>query len=86
MVKFVSITHSECNVWNDPIVATAISREKRKPVLVGNHRPSVVGVSWNLRDVTVLWWFNARSNGNLDVVITNETANIPLSNVSVHYL
>jgi len=26
-------------------------------------------MSWNLRDVTVLWRFNARSNGNLDVVV-----------------
>jgi hypothetical protein len=39
-------------------------------------------VSWNLRDVTVLWRFNARSDGNLDVVVTDETANIPLSNGS----
>jgi hypothetical protein len=45
------------------------------------HRPSVVSVSWNLRRVIrVLWRFNARSEGNLDVVVTNETANIPLSN------
>jgi hypothetical protein len=44
------------------------------------HRPSVVGVSWNLRGVTVLWRFNARSDGSLDVVVTNETANIPVSN------
>jgi hypothetical protein len=36
IVKFVSITHSERNIWNGPIVATAISREKRKPVLEGN--------------------------------------------------
>jgi hypothetical protein len=35
IVKFVSITHSERNIWNSPIVATAISREKRKPVLKG---------------------------------------------------
>jgi len=72
IVKFVSITHSECNIWNGPIAATAISREKRKPVLEGKwlpHRPSVVDVSWNLRDVTVLWWFNARCDGNLDVVV-----------------
>ena len=26
-------------------------------------------MSWNLRDVTVLWRFNARSDGNLDVVV-----------------
>jgi hypothetical protein len=46
IVKFVSITHSERNIWNGPIVATAISREERTPVLEGNgcHRPSVVGV------------------------------------------
>jgi hypothetical protein len=25
-------------------------------------------VSWNLRDVTVLWRFNARFDGNLEVV------------------
>jgi hypothetical protein len=31
IVKFVSITHSERNIWNGHIVATAISREKRKP-------------------------------------------------------
>jgi hypothetical protein len=36
IVKFVSITHSERNIWNGPIVATAISREKRKPVLEEN--------------------------------------------------
>jgi hypothetical protein len=33
IVKFVSITHNERNIWNDPLVATAISPEKRKPVL-----------------------------------------------------
>ena len=33
MVKFLSITHSERNIWNGPIVASAISRKKRKPVL-----------------------------------------------------
>ena len=32
IVKYVSITHSERNIWNGPIVATAISRKKRKPV------------------------------------------------------
>jgi len=26
-------------------------------------------VSWNLRDVTVLWQFNTRSDGNLDIVV-----------------
>ena len=26
-------------------------------------------MSWNLRDVTVLWLFNARSDGNLEVVV-----------------
>jgi hypothetical protein len=36
IVKFVSITHSERNIWNGPIVANAISREKRKPLLDGN--------------------------------------------------
>jgi hypothetical protein len=36
IVKFVSITHSERNIWNGPIVATAILREKRKAVLEGN--------------------------------------------------
>jgi hypothetical protein len=35
-MKFVSIKQSERNIWNGPIVATAISREKRKPVLEGN--------------------------------------------------
>jgi hypothetical protein len=67
IVKFVSITHSERNIWNCPIVATVMSRKKRKPVLEGNgcltDRPTVVGVSWNL------WWFNARSFGSLDVVV-----------------
>ena len=28
IVKFASITHSERNIWNGPIVATAISRKK----------------------------------------------------------
>ena len=36
IVKFVSITHSDRNIWNGPIVATAISRKKRKPVLEWN--------------------------------------------------
>ena len=36
IMKLVSITHTECNIWNGPIVATAISREKRKPVFEGN--------------------------------------------------
>src|SRR5215472_5970736 len=36
IVKFVSITHSERNVWKGPVVPTAISREKRKPVLEEN--------------------------------------------------
>jgi hypothetical protein len=36
IVKFFSITHSERNIWTGPIVATAITREKRKPVLEGN--------------------------------------------------
>jgi len=36
IVKFVSVTHSERNIWNGPIVATAISREKPKPVLERN--------------------------------------------------
>ena len=31
IVKFVPITHSERNIRNGPIVATAISRKKRKP-------------------------------------------------------
>jgi hypothetical protein len=34
--KIVSITHYERNIWNGSIVATAILREKRKPVLDGN--------------------------------------------------
>jgi len=34
IVKFVSITHSERNIWNGNIVATAISREKRKQCLM----------------------------------------------------
>jgi hypothetical protein len=36
IVNIMSITHSERKIWNGPIVATAISREKRKPVLEGN--------------------------------------------------
>jgi hypothetical protein len=32
----VSITYSERNIRNVPIVATALSRENRKPVVVGN--------------------------------------------------
>jgi hypothetical protein len=40
IVKFVSVTHEERNIWNGPIVATAISREKRKPVLAGNGCPT----------------------------------------------
>jgi hypothetical protein len=31
-MKFVSTKHSLSNIWSGPIVATAISREKRKPV------------------------------------------------------
>jgi hypothetical protein len=36
IVKFMSITHSERNIWNGSLVATAIPREKRKLVLEGN--------------------------------------------------
>jgi hypothetical protein len=36
IVKVVSITHSERSIRNGPIVATAISWEKRIPVLEGN--------------------------------------------------
>jgi hypothetical protein len=36
IVKFLSIKHSERKICNVPIVATAISREKSKPVLEGN--------------------------------------------------
>jgi hypothetical protein len=36
IMKFMSITHSERNIWNGTIVATAISLEKRKLVLEGN--------------------------------------------------
>ena len=28
IMKFVSITHSERNIWNGPVVATAFSRKK----------------------------------------------------------
>jgi hypothetical protein len=64
IVKFVSISHSERNILNCSIVATAISREKRKPVLEGNGLlPTVFDVSWNL------WRFNVRSDGSLDVVV-----------------
>ena len=43
IVKFVSITHSERNIWNGPIVATAISRKKRKPVQRPQTTPSAPG-------------------------------------------
>jgi hypothetical protein len=63
IVKFVSITHSERNIWNGPIVATAISREKRKPV-EGNgcltYRAYLVCPG-------NLWRFNAHSDNILDV-------------------
>jgi hypothetical protein len=36
IVKFMSITHSERNIWNGLKVTTAISRDKRIPVLEGN--------------------------------------------------
>ena len=36
IVKFVSINTVNVYIWNGTIVATAISREKRKPVLEGN--------------------------------------------------
>jgi hypothetical protein len=36
IVKFVSITQGERNIWNGPIVATAISLEKGKPMLQEN--------------------------------------------------
>jgi hypothetical protein len=35
ILKFVSITQAK-GIYNGPVVATAISREKRKPVLEGN--------------------------------------------------
>jgi hypothetical protein len=66
IVKFLSITHSERNIWNSPIVATAISREKRKPVLEGNG--CLIDRVW-LVCPGILWRFNARSDGNLDVVV-----------------
>jgi hypothetical protein len=66
IVKFVSITHSERNIRNGPIVATSISREKRKPVLEGNG--CLTGRAWLVRP-GILWRFNARSNGNLDDVV-----------------
>ena len=37
-MKFVSITHSERNIWNGPIDATAISREKVREYL-NEHLP-----------------------------------------------
>jgi hypothetical protein len=36
IMKIVSITNSERNTWNGPIVATTILREKCKPMLEGN--------------------------------------------------
>jgi hypothetical protein len=45
IVKFVSITHSERNIWNGPIVDTAISREKRK-TLLGEMAASPTERSW----------------------------------------
>jgi hypothetical protein len=36
IVKFMSITYSEHNIWNSSIVASATLREKHKPVLEGN--------------------------------------------------
>jgi len=38
IVKFLSITHtnSERNIWNCPLVATAITRETCKPLVEGN--------------------------------------------------
>jgi hypothetical protein len=36
IVEFMSITHSERDIGNSSIVATAIPRENRKPVLEGN--------------------------------------------------
>jgi hypothetical protein len=57
MVKFVSITHGECNIWNAPVVATAILREKCKPVLEGNG--CLTFCTWPLwsPDVTVCDFF-----------------------------
>jgi hypothetical protein len=66
IVKFMSITHREGRFWNCPRIATAISREKRKLL---PHRPRVFSLSWNLRNATALWQFNARSDGNLGVVV-----------------
>jgi hypothetical protein len=50
IVKFVSITHSERNIWNGPIDATAISREKRKPVL-GEMAASPTERTWCVLEV-----------------------------------
>jgi hypothetical protein len=85
MVIFVSITYSERNGWNGPIVAPAISREKRKPVLAGHgclaDRAAVV-----CPGICAMSQFcggsDALSDGNLNVVVTNKTKNVPLSNGS----
>ena len=43
IVKFVSITHRERNIWNGPIVATAISRKKSEPGQRPQTTPSAPG-------------------------------------------
>jgi hypothetical protein len=69
IVKFVSITHSERNIWNGPIVATAIWWEKL------NHCWRKMAVSLTERiclefgRCNSFWGFNARSDGNLEVVV-----------------
>jgi hypothetical protein len=66
IVKFVSITHSERNIWNGPIVATAISRKKNVNQCWRKMAASTTERSWCVLEFC---GFNARSDGNLDVVV-----------------
>ena len=71
IVKFVSITHSERTFG---MVLQSLLPSRGKSVnqcwreMVASPS-SVVGVSQNLRDVTVLWRFDARSDGNFNVLV-----------------
>ena len=72
IVKFVSITHSERNIWNGPIVATAIGN-------VTQDMLERVWREWEYR----LDIYRVTCGAHIECIwVHYETANIPLSNDS----
>jgi hypothetical protein len=79
-MKFISIIHSERNIWNGSIVATAIRgksiNQYWREMAASPTERSRSGLEF--ARCKVLWRLNAHSDGNLDVVVTNETAYVSL--------